>query len=495
MRFTQFLFLVICQLAVVSGVSAQDDAGADSGLLESLDPLAACMDACARRYELCVTDATIPACIANVPECHGLEPRTTEIMAAFCDACGRAAVGCEAAPVVAGSASGSDPDPSATGEDLPVVRRPTAAELERTALARARGICARQRGIWDAESAILMPDGTYRQGICHTPEGAELALMIRDEHEARAEADEELGRRITAERMERIEAIRLLDERTRERYFMQEDLINQMLASMERQSARLRCLELGAERVTYTSSAPTFHSEISPGHEGRWVYEGMRRVDYECPGPDARSGIEPVGSSARTRSASRESDPRAVDEHPTLFGDGWRPRLRLSLLGWIGFTPLHPTLAQMHGSLASTPVGLGFEATVLLPIYRGLYMEGGVGVTYDWPDFSPYATPARIWYHGGLAYYLVPEVSIGLGYLGTDRFRPTMQSAHSFHGAYLELSIHGRLRVVDGRIAASPDVNDPAVVFTIRGAGGASFRPAASTAADGLIQVLIGLEI
>jgi hypothetical protein len=45
MRFTQFLFLVICQLAVVSGVSAQDDAGADSGLLESLDPLAACMDA------------------------------------------------------------------------------------------------------------------------------------------------------------------------------------------------------------------------------------------------------------------------------------------------------------------------------------------------------------------------------------------------------------------------------------------------------------------
>src|SRR5688572_29635841 len=118
MRFTSFLFLVICQLAVVSGVSAQDDAGADSGALESLDPLAACMDACARRYELCVTDATIPECIANVPECRGLASRTTEIMAAFCDACGRAAVGCEAAPVVAGSASDSDPDPSATGEDL-----------------------------------------------------------------------------------------------------------------------------------------------------------------------------------------------------------------------------------------------------------------------------------------------------------------------------------------------------------------------------------------
>jgi hypothetical protein len=487
MRFTPFLFLVICQLAVVSGVSAQDDAGTDSGLLESLDPLAACMDACARRYELCVTDATIPQCIANVPECSGLESRTTEIMAAFCAACGRAAVGCDAGPdpVVAAAAEEADPEPRA--------RRLTAEERERDAQARARAICTRQRGIWDAETIVLMPDGTERHGICHTPEGAELALMIRDEHEARAEADEELGRRITTERTERIEAIRLLDERTRERYFLQEDLVNQMLASMEVQAARLRCLELGAERVTYTSSSPTFHSEIAPGYEGRWVYEGMRRVVYECPRPDAHSGIEPVSSSSRASTAASEE--RRAEDHPTLFGDGWRPRLRLSLLGWIGFTPLHPTLAQMHGSLASTPVGLGFEATVLLPIYRGFYMEGGVGVTYDWPDFSPYATPARIWYHGGLAYYLIPEVSIGLGYLGTDRFRPTMQSAHSFHGGYLELSIHGRLRVVDGRIAASPDVNDPAVVFTIRGAGGASFRPAAPTAADGLMQVLIGLEI
>ncbi len=489
MRYGTFLFILFCQFIVVSGAWAQEDAGTDSGLLESLDPLAACMDACARRYELCVTDATIPQCIANVEECHGLEPRTTEIMAAFCDACGRAAVGCEApaAPVVAAATADADPEPR--------TRRPTAEEREREAQARARGICARQRGIWDAESVILMPDGTLRLGICRTPEGAELARMIRDEHDARAEADEELDRRITSERDERIEAIRLLDERTRERYFLQEDLVSQMLASLERQSARLRCLELGAERVTYTSSAPTFHPEIAPGHEGRWVYEGMRRVDYECPGADARSGIEPVGSSSRTSSDSSPMPTRRPDEHPTLFGDGWRPRLRLSLLGWVGFTPLHPTLAQMRGGLASTPAGIGFEATVLLPLYRGFYMEGGVGVTYDGPDFSPYATPARIWYHGGLSYYVIQELSIGFGYLGSDRFRPTMQSAHSFHGAYLELSIHGRLRVVDGRIAASPDVNDPAIVFTIRGAGGASFRPATATAADGLVQVLLGLEI
>jgi hypothetical protein len=395
MRFTPFLFLVICQLAVVSGVSAQDDAGTDSGLARvarSARRMHGRMRATVRALR---HRRDHPAVHRQCPGVHGLEPRTTEIMAAFCDACGRAAVGCDAGPdpVVAAAAEEADPEPRA--------RRLTAEERERDAQARARAICTRQRGIWDAETIVLMPDGTERHGICHTPEGAELALMIRDEHEARAEADEELGRRITTERTERIEAIRLLDERTRERYFLQEDLVNQMLASMEVQAARLRCLELGAERVTYTSSSPTFHSEIAPGYEGRWVYEGMRRVVYECP-----RSRRPLGHRARRLLLAyldgSISEERRAEDHPTLFGDGWRPRLRLSLLGWVGFTPLHPTLAQMRGGLASTPVGLGFEATVLLPIYRGFYMEGGVGVTYDWPDFSPYATPARIWYHGGL---------------------------------------------------------------------------------------------
>ena len=480
MRFIPFLLLVICQLAVVSGVSAQDDAGVDSGSLESLDPLAACMNACARRYELCVTDATIPQCIANVPECHGLAPRTTEIMAAFCDACGRAAVGCEAGtdPVVAPSVEERDPDPVAAAGDTRPRRRPTPEELERTAAARARSICERQRGIWDAESAILMPDGTLRLGICHTPEGAELAQMIRDEHEARAEEDGRLGRRITDEERARIAADRAMEDR----------VATIEVGDIARDSrianllAHIMCAESEADRIPLERLDGTTRRLLESD-------SGSTRDGYFlCNTPVERGVVIRVPAGTRV-------DIHRSSGHPTLFGEGWRPRLRLSLLGWVGFTPLHPTLAQMRGALASTPVGVGVEVTVLLPLYGGLYMEGGVGLTYDWPDFSPYATSARLWYHGGLAYYLVPEVSIGLGYLGTDRFRPTMQSAHSFHGAYLEISLHGRLRIVEGRLTSSPDVNDPAIVFTIRGAAGASIRPAADTAADGLIQALLGVEI
>lgn len=486
MRHGTFLFILFSQFIVVSGAIAQEDAGTDSGPLESIDATADCMQACAREYELCVTSATIPLCIANVPECAGLAPRTTEIMAAFCDACGRAAVGCggEEAPEGAVLAAGTEPSPDPPPTETSPRRRLTPEERERAAAERARGICVRQRGIWDAEAFILMPDGTGRIGICRTPEGAELARMIRDEHDARAEADEGLDRRITTEREERREA----DHR-------HDDDIAIIRSDIEAQNSRIAmmiahfiCAESRVDRWPVASLDPTTRAYLERDsglvHDGYVECIHLRETDL---------GRASVRDEPPVRSSREEHVPAAT--HPSLFGSGWRPHLRISLLGWMGFTPIHPSLVQTRGTVGSLPAGIGADATVAMSVYGGLYLSAGVGLTYDWPEFSPFATAARLWYHGGLYYHLIREISIGLGYLGSDRFRPSMQSAHSFHGVYLDLSFHGRLRIVDGRIQGSEDMDDPALVFTIRGAGGASIRPAAGTDADGLIQFLLGFEI
>lgn len=486
MRHIVFLFCVLAPLFVASEALAQEDAGTDAEVLESVDMTAACMDACAREYELCVTSATIPTCIANVPECRGLAPRASEVMAAFCDACGRATTGCDAEEAPderAVAAAGTEPSPDPPATETRPRRRLTPEERERTEAARARSICERQRGIWDAEAFILMPDGTGRLGICRTPEGAELARMIRDEHEARAEEDERLRRMITEEERARISA----DQR-------HDDDIAILRTDVEAQNSRIAmmiahfiCAESRADRWSLSRIDPTTRAYLERD-------SGLVRDGYvEC--IHLREGMDVDDDRSGDREADSDRAREASTAHPSLFGSGWRPHLRLSLLGWMGFSPLHPTLAQARGSVASLPAGIGADATVAMSVYGGLYLAAGVGLTYDWPDFSPFATSARLWYHGGLYYHLIREISIGLGYLGSDRFRPSMQSVHSFHGAYLDLSFHGRLRIVEGRIQGSEDMDDPALVFTIRGAAGASIRPAAGTDADGLIQFLLGFEI
>ena len=141
MRSTTFLFIVFCQLIAVSGVSAQDDV--------SVDPTLNCLDSCTQTHAMCVSTATFWDCISNNPACTGVAPRGASIIAAFCDACGGATVGCEAGtgPVVAGSEEGDPPDTGRGGAVLPSSERPpTPAERERDAQARARGICNDDRG-------------------------------------------------------------------------------------------------------------------------------------------------------------------------------------------------------------------------------------------------------------------------------------------------------------------------------------------------------------
>ena len=293
MRFSMFLFILSCQLIVVSGALAQDG-GADSGTLESIDPLAVCMRDCSARNEMCVTTTAVPDCIRSVRSCASMAPRSAEIIAAFCTACGRAAVGCDDdQPSETTSVTSTAPPTAAPPPTVPAprarVRPPTAEERERRDTERARGICRRQRGIWNSATAILMPDGTLRLGVCRTPEGAELLQMIEKEQEARAEGD----RAVDA-------SIARLDSFANERFFMQMDHLNQIQADLEVQNARMRCLELGAERIEYDTRSPVRHSEVEITDQGRWVQEGTRHVVYDCPG-NGRSAIEPVGTSTRLR--------------------------------------------------------------------------------------------------------------------------------------------------------------------------------------------------
>ena len=287
MRFSMFLFILSCQLIVVSGALAQDG-GADSSSIESVDPLAACLRDCSARNEMCVTTTAVPDCIRSVPSCTSMAPRSAEIIAAFCVACGRAAVGCEDDQP---SDTSVTPTPTTTTVQASRarVRPPTAEERERRDTERARGICRRQRGIWNQATAVSMPDGTMRFGVCRTPEGAELLQMIEREQEARAEGDRVVG-----------ESVARLDSFANERFFMQMDHLNQIQADLEIQNARIRCLELGAERIEYDTRSPVRHSEVEITNQGRWVQEGMRHVVYDCPG-NGRSAIEPVGTSTRLR--------------------------------------------------------------------------------------------------------------------------------------------------------------------------------------------------
>ncbi|MCE9586609.1 hypothetical protein K8R04_04855 [Candidatus Uhrbacteria bacterium] len=488
MRYGTFLFTLFCQLIVVSGVSAQEDAGDSAGTLETLDPTMDCMQRCSQTHEMCVSAATFMDCINNEPACAPVRPRDAEIMAAFCEACGHATVGCgDDAPTGAVAGTGSSPaPPGATTAPRARTRPPTAEERERSELARAREICRRQRGIWEAETVVVMPDGTARLGVCRTPEGAELMQMIDDEHDARAEADERLGRRITDEERVRDTADRRFDDRAS----IIEDGDRARDARIATLLAEVVCAQTHAERISVARLDGTTRAHL---YDTDMVHDGY----FICGSTVGHWADETAAAHAASTVSSTDdsSSHRRPDEHPTAGGEGWGLHLRIQPFAWIGFTPLHPTLAQTRGDVSSIPFGLGVDFTVFAPLSHGWYLEGGAAIAYDWPEFSPYATNLRLFYHAGLAVYPVPVFSIGFGYLGSDRFRPNLQSAHSFHGGYLDLSLHFHLRVEGGRIRDSGDVTDPGIVISLRGGFGATFRPAVSPAPDGLIQLLFGFEI
>lgn len=483
MRYVTFLFCLLCLFIVASGASAQDG-GVDSGDTESLDPLAACLRDCSAVNEMCVTTAAVPNCISTVPSCAGMAPRSAEIIAAFCEACGGATVGCGVDdPAVAGTA-GTPRDPSASSS-APLTdasgerpRAPTAAERERTDMDRARGICRRQRGVWDPAPATLMPDGRAVIGICRTPEGIELAQMIEDEHDARTEEDERLGRRITAEERARSAADTIHDT----------DIAVIQAGDRARDG---RIATLLAEVACVRSHADRIPISRLDGETQRVLRDTRMEHDgyFIC---GSYTGDLPDDAVASSSSSSTR--PRRPDEHPTLFHEGSGVHVRLQLFGHIGFSPIHPTLAQVRGNLETLPSGLGFDATVFAPISNGWYVEGGAGLTYDWPDFQPYATNARLWYHAGLSAFVHPVLSIGFGFLGSERFRPNIQSAYSLYGGYLDLTLHFRMRLEGREIRGSDDVTDPAFVITLRGAAGAAIRPAAAVAPDGDIQLMAGVE-
>ncbi|GEM_PF-5500149 len=466
MRVFLFLFLVFGSIAVVSRASAQDDAGADSGEIESLDPTMVCIQRCGQTHEMCVSATTFQDCIANEPACADVRPHDAEILAAFCEACGRTTVGCEATddhPAVSPPTGAVLPSSSAPRH------RPTAEERERTALERARDICRRQRGIWDAETIVLMPDGTARTGVCRTPEGAELAQMIRDEHDARVVADMDLDRRIGDERHDRIEADRRFDNRIA----IIEDENRARDSRTANMLAHIMCAESHAERLSLARLDRTMR-ELLEADSGL-VHDGYFICNPPLDSPDTHST-------------------RHADEQPSAGGAGAGIHVRFQLLGGMFFTPLHPVLAQINGDVSSLPLSIGFDATVFGPLSHGWYAEGGGGLTYDAPNVPMYATNARVWYHAGLRAFVLPVLSIGLGYLGSDRFRSDLHSVHSFHGGYLDLSLHFRFHMVDRDLRGSDDVTDPAVVATLRGGFGASFRPIVDPAPDGLLQMLIGVE-
>lgn len=95
MRHVLVLGFVFCSLAVVSRAHAQDDAGIDSGPLESTvtdevvptDPVLSCLDSCTATHSMCVSTATFWHCVNNDPACAGVAPRGSQIIAAFCEAC------------------------------------------------------------------------------------------------------------------------------------------------------------------------------------------------------------------------------------------------------------------------------------------------------------------------------------------------------------------------------------------------------------------------
>lgn len=186
----------------------------------------------------------------------------------------------------------------------------------------------------------------------------------------------------------------------------------------------------------------------------------------------------PVERSAESHHSERREERREERVRSRHESSDSGLHLRLQAFGHMGFTALHPTLAQMRPDEIAVPYGFGIDTTVYGSFTRNWYAEGGVGVSYDWPDFDPFATRARIWYHAGLSAVLTRVLRVGFGYLGSDRLRPSLQSAYSFQGAYLDFSAHFR----------------PSFVITLRGGIGAAIRPAVTTATDGLVQIMTGFE-
>jgi len=513
MRYTASLGCVL-SLFIVSRVYAQADAGTDADRLESIDMTAACMDACARQYEFCVTSATIPTCIANVPECTSLAPRATEVMAAFCDACGRATAGCaseesETSPVADTRPAESEaPSTAPPAREERRRRRSSAAERERIETDQAQANCERLRGIWDPEASVLMPDGTGRIGICRTPEGAELSRMITEERAARTASIEDLEAYFNESLDEHIASDDEAEAALRRRDLEHDELIFQMMRVTERLEAERRCAALGTHEVTYESRLPILHREFPIGSPDRWEDIGTRTVSYACvmrreseaaTDPEGLAPLDepperPAPRVAETSVTDEREDTRSPEEHPTVGGTGASLHLRVQMLTGMFFTPLHPVLAILRGEANALPLSLGFDVTLYGPLANGWYAEGGAGLSYDAPDVPLYATNARLWYHAGLRAFIQPILSIGFGYLGSDRFRSTLQSVHSFHGGYLDLSAHLHFRIANGSLESSGDVTDPALIFTLRGGAGASFRAAAPQQADGFLQLLTGVE-
>lgn len=508
-----FAFFLVSTLLFYSTDLAAQDADTYEAALESVDTTASCMDACARQYEFCVSSATIPTCIANVPECANLAPRTTEIMAAFCEACGRATAGCAGeepapSPVTESPSTSEESSASSPARESRPRRRISSAERERSEASQAQTNCERARGIWDPEASILMPDGSGRIGICRTPESVELSRMISAEHDARISAIDDLEAYFNDSLDEHITADEAAEAALRRRDLEHDELIFQMMRVTERLEAERRCLALGAREVRYESSLPVLHRDIPVGMPNRWEDVGARVVRHEC---DTRRTSEEVleTESSASEDASSEPSARSVEEtlstedseearrpedHPTIGGVGSSLHLRVQMLSGLFFTPLHPVLAIQRGEANALPLSLGIDITLYGPLAGGWYAEGGAGLSYDAPDVPLFATNARLWYHAGLRAFIQPIISIGFGYLGSDRFQSTLQSVHSFHGGYLDLSAHLHFRFSNGSLESSGDVTDPSVVFTLRGGAGASFRASAPQQADGLLQLLTGVE-
>lgn len=416
------LFVLLSQLIVVSGVSAQ----------ESIDPVMTCMERCSETHAFCVSTATFQDCIVNEPACVSILPRNAEVLSAFCQACGHTTVGCENTEAVPTARLRSPSPPPPPPPETDEQEQPEQPDTDR-----AETLCERQHGVWFNRTLVTMPDGTEILGVCRTPEGAELIQIIEDERNARASADEALEQSLAVEEASRIAADAALEESI--------------------QSLRSAALNTPAQETPAQPVAPEQPQaqppQPQPEPEGPQV-ESPRAVVF-------RHYYVPLDRSAQA----------LQEDHSGLH-------LRLQTFGHLGFTALHLTLAQMHPDEFALPYGIGFDVTAYGSFIRGWYMEGGVGVSYDGPDFQPFGTRARIWYHAGLSVVLTRLLRVGFGYLGSERFRESLQSAYSFQGAYLDFSAH----------------ISPGFVITLRGGIGAAIRPAVTMATDGLIQIMTGFE-